>query len=177
MVKMKKFAVMLAVLGVSISALAQNIGIVNARIVMEKFNQTKSIYTALDNKRKLIETELGKDEVEIQKLQLELNSTQSPTDAQKKAYNDKVQAFQKKIQTKQQELAGEETKMMQEIQLKINNAVSAVAKAGKFDLVLEFNAVMYSENTKDITEDVVKEINKAPASAAAPAAAQPAKKK
>ncbi|MDR1834951.1 MAG: OmpH family outer membrane protein [Fusobacteriaceae bacterium] len=176
---MKKITVILAVLGVSVSALAQNIGVVNARLVMEGYTQTRQIYQELENKRKIIETDLSKDEVEIQKLQLELNAAGNPTDAQKKNYQDKVTKFQQKIQAKQQELAGEETKKMQEIQGKINTAVAAVAKAGKYDLVLEFNAVMYTANAKDITPDVVKEINKAPApAAAAPAAAQqPAKKK
>ncbi|MDR3258478.1 MAG: OmpH family outer membrane protein [Fusobacteriaceae bacterium] len=156
---MKKIAVLIAVLGASIAAYASNIAVVNARQVMDEYSQTKIIYKALDDKRKAMEIEISKDEVAIQQKQIELNAKTSVTEAEKTAYQTMVNNFQKKITTKQQELTKEETTKMQEIQTKINTAVTNVAKAGKYDLVLEFNAVMYGKAT-DITTAVITEINK-----------------
>ena len=69
-----------------------------------------------------------------------------------------VKAFQKFIQDSQTKLSKEEFTRFQAIETTMNNAISEVAKAGKYDYVFEAGAVKFGG--ENITDKVISTMEK-----------------
>ena len=158
---MRKLAILVVALGMSVAAFAENIGIVDARRVMSEYKQMKTITSNLDKKRQTVENDLAKRQNDLQKEKLTLdNKGNKLTDAEKKAFEKKVNDYYTLVDNKQKELITEENKQIQDVQNKVNAAIKAVAGQGKYDVIYESAAVLYASDAKDITKDVITEINK-----------------
>ena len=150
---MKKVAITLMALTLSVSALAEKIGFVNSQEAFAKYSQTKVIQENLNKEKNRLENEIKQKEVALQKAQLEI------TDKEKQEFQKQVEAFQKFVRDSQTKLSKEEYTRMQEIEKTMSTAIQSVAKAGKYDYVLEAGAVKFGGT--DITADVLKAMEKA----------------
>lgn len=157
---MKKVAITLMALTLSVSALAEKIGFVNSQEAFAKYSQTKLIQENLNKEENRVENEIKQKEVALQKAQLELQSKGDKiTDKEKQEFQKQVEAFQKFVRDSQIKLNKERYTRMQEIEKTMSTAIQSVAKAGKYDYVLEAEAVKFGGT--DITADVLKAMEKA----------------
>lgn len=156
---MKKLAITMMALTLSVSALAEKIGFVNSQKAFSKYSQTKVIQENLNKEKNRLENEIKQKEVTLQKSQLELQSKGNKlTDKEKQDFQKQVEAFQKFVRDSQTKLSKEEYTRMQEIEKTMNSAIDSVAKAGKYDYILEAGAVKFGGT--DVTADVIKAMEK-----------------
>lgn len=157
---MKKVAITLMALTLSVSALAEKIGFVNSQEAFAKYSQTKVIQENLTKEENRVENEIKQKEVALQKAQLELQSKGDKiTDKEKQEFQKQVEVFKKFVRDSQIKLNKERYTRMQEIEKTMLTAIQSVAKAGKYDYVLEAEAVKFGGT--DITADVLKAMEKA----------------
>ena len=156
---MKKLAITMMALTLSVSALAEKIGFVNSQEAFSKYSQTKVIQENLNKEKNRLENEIKQKEVTLQKSQLELQSKGNKlTDKEKQDFQKQVEAFQKFVRDSQTKLSKEKYTRMQEIEKTMNSAIDSVAKAGKYDYILEAGAVKFGGT--DVTADVIKAMEK-----------------
>ncbi|STO31267.1 periplasmic chaperone [Fusobacterium necrogenes] len=157
---MRKVAITLMAVTMSISALAEKIGFVNSQEAFTKYSQTKIIQENLNKEKSRLENEIKQKEVVLQKAQLELQSKGDKiSEKEKQDFQKQVEAFQKFVRDSQTKLSKEEYTRMQEIDKAMTTAIQAVAKAGKYDYILEAGAIKFGGI--DVTEDVLKAMEKA----------------
>lgn len=156
---MKKLAMLALVAAMSTSALAVKIGYVSSEDVFRQYSRTKVLQENLTKEKEKLEGEIKKKEVTLQKMQVELQAKgNAVTDAEKKKFQTEVESFQKFVRDSQTKLGKEEMARLQEIEKSLNDAIANVAKAGKYDYVLEAGAVKFGG--EDITPKVLAEIEK-----------------
>ncbi|MGY0393934.1 MULTISPECIES: OmpH family outer membrane protein [unclassified Fusobacterium] len=156
---MKKIMITIMALSLSASVLAEKIGYVNSQEAFSKYSQTKTIQENLNKEKNRLENEIKQKEVALQKAQLELQSKGNKiTDKEKEGFQKQVEAFQKFVRDSQAKLSKEEYTRMQEIDRAMQSAIDSVAKAEKYDYILEAGAVKFGG--KDITADVIKAMEK-----------------
>lgn len=156
---MKKVLITVAALTLSVSALAEKIGFVNSQEAFGRYSQTKVIQENLNKEKNRLENEIKQKEVVLQKAQVELQSKGNKiTDKEKQDFQKQVEAFQKFVRDSQTKLSKEEYTRMQEIDKTMTAAIQSVAKAGKYDYILEAGAVKFGGT--DVTDEVLKAMEK-----------------
>ncbi|MCF2625165.1 OmpH family outer membrane protein [Fusobacterium perfoetens] len=156
---MKKLSVLALAAVMSASAFAAKVGVVNTQELFYKYSKTKVIEQNLKKQGASLDNTLNQKQVELKKLQLELQAKGSKvTDAEKKAFEDKVKALDKFVRDAQMKLEKERNTRLQEVENTMKNAINKVAKADKYDYVLEAGAVKFGGT--DITAKVLQEMEK-----------------
>ena len=156
---MKKLSVLALAAVMSASAFAAKVGVVNTQELFFKYSKTKVIEQNLKKQGASLDNTLNQKQVELKKLQLELQAKGSKvTDAEKKAFEDKVKALDKFVRDAQMKLEKERNTRLQEVENTMKNAINKVAKADKYDYVLEAGAVKFGGT--DITAKVLQEMEK-----------------
>ena len=146
---------------IATTAMAQKTGIVDVRRVVAGYKQMETINKELDKKRETAENDLAAGQVALQKERMTLDEKGAKlTEAEKKAFDKKVQDFNAKVQRVQNELMKAENDQMTSVQNKVNAAIKAVADTGKYDIILEYNAVLFAKEAEDVTPQVINQINK-----------------
>ncbi len=157
---MKKLSVLALAAVMSASAFAAKVGVVNSQELFYKYSKTKVIEENLKKQGASLDNSLNQKQVELKKLQLELQAKGNKiTDAEKKSFDDKVKALDKFVRDAQMKLEKERNTRLQEVENTMKNAINKVAKAEKYDYVLEAGAVKFGGT--DITAKVLQEMEKA----------------
>lgn len=156
---MKKLSVLALTAVMSASAFAAKVGVVNTQELFYKYSKTKVIDQNLKKQGASLENTINQKQVELKKLQLELQSKgEKITDAEKKSFEDKVKALDKFVRDSQMKMDKERNARLQEVEKTMTNAIDKVAKADKYDYVLEAGAVKFGGT--DITAKVLQEMEK-----------------
>lgn len=156
---MKKISVLALAVVMSATAFADKVGVVNTQELFFKYSKTKVIEQNLKKQGAALDNTLNQKQVELKKMQVELQSKgEKVTDAEKKAFEDKVKALDKFVRDSQMKLEKEKNIRIQEVEKTMNASIAKVAKAGKYDYVLETGAVKYGGT--DITDKVLQEMEK-----------------
>ncbi len=156
---MKKILIPAMALMLSVSAFAMKVGYVNSQEAFGKFSQTKIVQENLNKEKTRLENEIKQKEVGLQKAQLELQAKGAKvTDKEKADFEGQVKAFQKFIQDSQTKLSKEEFTRFQAIETTMNDAISEVAKAGKYEYIFEAGAVKFGG--ENITDKVISTMEK-----------------
>jgi outer membrane protein len=140
------------------------IATVNVQQVLQQSQRVADLSKKLEDEFKSRQAKLGDQQKALQE-ELDKFKKESPTMAQK----DK-EALQKKIAADRSELVGkvvayqqdlqkEQNKAMQGILNDLNGIVTRIAQAQRYALVLDSQAVIYSNNSTNITADVAKQFN------------------
>lgn len=157
---MKKISVLALAVVMSATALADKVGVVNTQELFYKYSKTKVIEENLKKQGASLDNTLNQKQVELKKMQVELQSKgDKVTDAEKKAFEDKVKSLDKFVRDSQMKLEKEKNMRVAEVEKIMNDSISKVAKADKYDYVLEVGAVRYGGT--DITAKVLQEMEKA----------------
>jgi outer membrane protein len=154
-------------MGVSASALAHKVAIVNVQQVFQNAPQAATIQATLDAEFRERFQEIQKLEGDIrferEKYQRE-SATMSKTqkDASEKKIQDLIAAYQEKVQPFQKERQARQTQETQKLQGIIFKAIEAEGKAGKYDEVKPAASLLYSnsESVDNITDKVAERVAK-----------------
>ena len=159
---MKKSLLVVGILSFlfSFPSFAEKIGIVDINKVMAESKDASKIKSDLEAKFKPREqkllTEQKSIQEDIQKLQ---RDDAVMTEAQKKALQEKIIKARKDFEIKgrafQQEVNTAQGQAMKQLFEKVKGVVDSVAKAGKYDVIFQKDAVQYISPDHDITSQVI----------------------
>ncbi len=144
----------------SVSAMADNFGVVNMQQIFRTSSQIKTINTKLRQQfsaRKANIVKIGKDlQLEVQKFRKD----QSVMDAKNlQALRSKISTQGLKLRQAQQkfqtDLQTAQAKQMREFISTVKKVVKEIATKRKLDIVLPSNTVLYSSSNLDITSSVL----------------------
>lgn len=162
---MRAATLSVALLGVSVSAHAIDIATVDLGKVMSEIPQTKAIKSKLNTEFDSLIREMQRMETEGQTLASKLKKDESFMSAAEKTksqrrlaelqaeFNVKAQA----LQEDQRRRYGEEQKKVIE---KIKTAVDSIAKSEGYDMVLNRQAVLFTDEKYDISTQVIQQVSK-----------------
>ena len=151
---MKKLLLIASVL-LATSAFADKIGVVDSQKAFFQFSETKKAQQALEGQAKKVENEARQREVALQKEFVSLQAKGDKlTDAEKKAFEKKAQDFENFMNSSQQKLNDQQMQKLKSIETVYNKAIQKVATEGKFDYILEADAVKIGG--EDVTDKVLK---------------------
>ena len=151
---MKKL-ILVASLLLATSAFAEKIGVVDTQRVVSQFSITKAAQKDLEGQVKRLENEARTKEITLQKEYVALQSKGDKlTDAEKKAFEKKAQDFENFMNSSKQKLNDQQIQKLKSIETVYNKAIQKVATEGKFDYILEADAVKIGG--EDVTDKVLK---------------------
>ena len=145
----------------STSLFAQKIGRINSQDVVVNMTEFKEAQTQIEALAKDLQAQAETIQVEMNnKLQEYQKGAETMTDAVRqlleKELNDLNTRLQEFNQVAQQELQKKEQELMEPIIKKANEAISEVAKAGGYTVIMESGSMVYFDeaNVKDISPEV-----------------------
>lgn len=145
----------------STSLFAQKIGRINSQDVVVNMTEFKEAQTQIEALAKDLQAQAETIQVEMNnKLQEYQKGAETMTDAvrqlKEKELNDLNTRLQEFNQVAQQELQKKEQELMEPIIKKANEAISEVAKAGGYTVIMESGSMVYFDeaNVKDISPEV-----------------------
>jgi outer membrane protein len=149
----------------SAMAADQKIAIVNFQEVMAKIPQSAAVMQSLEAEFKDEKAELSKLEEDIKYLQEKkkrdssLMSAKEKTDLDKEVAT-KFQEYQTKGKAFQQKTGLRHNEETNKIIALVRQAIDNIAAKGKYDMVLEQKAVVFSKPDASITADVIEQVSK-----------------
>lgn len=160
--KMIKYLFAAALLAVSVSNIsAQKFGYVNSQLVLEELPEVK----AADAEIKTLQQQMQKKgqemfqsyqnkavELQQRRDQGELSPKQLEEEAKKLGLEEeKIRNYETKMQT---DILQKQQSLLQPIQTKVNDAITAVAKEGGYTFIFDISSglIMYAEESADVTE-------------------------
>ena len=145
----------------STSLFAQKIGRISSQEVVVNMAEYKEAQTQLEALAKDLQAQMETIQVEMNtKIQEYQKGAETMTDAvrqlKEKELNDLNTRLQEFNQVAQQELQKKEQELMEPIIKKANEAISEVAKAGGYTVIMESGSMVYFDeaNVKDISPEV-----------------------
>lgn len=164
---MKKFivaAVALAALAAQPAFADTNIGIVNVAKIMQDSKAATSVRNQLQAKQKSFQSELDAKEKELlaedQGLVKQKDKVEKAAfDAKVKAFREKAAGAQKQVQEKKAQLDKAFAASLEDIQKNVLDIVKQLASEKKLNLVVSSSAVLYGDQTLDITDEVLKRLD------------------
>ncbi len=145
----------------STSLFAQKIGRINSQDVVVNMAEFKEAQTQIEALAKDLQAQAETIQVEMNnKLQEYQKGVETMTDAvrqlKEKELNDLNTRLQEFNQVAQQELQKKEQELMEPIIKKANEAITEVAKAGGYTVIMESGSMVYFDeaNVKDISPEV-----------------------
>lgn len=156
-------AVALATAASVSQAQEMKVAIVNVQQVLQQSPRVAAMSKKLESQFKDRQSKINDEQKTLQD-ELEKFKKESPTmsDKERDTAQKKISANRsdlvKQVVAYQQDLQKEQQKIMQNILSDLNSIVSGIAKGQSVSLVLDSQAVVYSNNS-DITKDVAKQFN------------------
>lgn len=143
----------------------------NSKIGVVDFQKLTQASGKLDKIRKDLETRFKSRRDELVKMEEKLKKdfeafkrdSAVMSESKKKVAQQKLieaqQKFDKEGQSYQKDLTAAHNEAMQSLGKELQKAVSKVAEAGKFDLIVQKESVPYSNSKLDVTDKVLKALN------------------
>lgn len=162
---------------------AQKVAYVNSAVLLDTMPAMDSIRIklmaraqSLESEMEEMENELARTQSELEKLMNDPNATAGRKELKQKTYQNQYIEYQNMKQVAENELQSERIQLLTPLIDEAKKAISEVAKAKGYTMVLDNsggNLVLYNlNNTDDITPAVIKHVlTKAPAPKPAPAPA------
>ncbi len=141
------------------------IAVVNVQQVFQESPKISDLNKKLQNQFKSRQDELVaqqktlQDEMDKYKKESPTMSDKDKDKLQKKIVDDQSN-LAKKASTFQQDLAKEQGKVMKNVLAQLNDIISSIAKKNGYTLVLDSQAVIYANDSTNITKQVSKEFDK-----------------
>lgn len=142
-----------------------NIAVVNVQQVFQQSPKISELNKKLQTQFKTRQDKLVSAQKSLQ-TELDKFKKESPTMSQKdkdsmqKKIVDDQSNLAKEASAFQQDLAKEQSKIMKSVLGQLNDIISTIAKKNNYSLVLDSQAVIYANDTADITKQVAKDFDK-----------------
>ena len=164
---MKKLILML-MLCAPMAVFAQKFGKVNTQVVVQSLpdyakaqGEMAALSKQKENDLKSMQDELTRKYQEYDKSKSAMNPTkQKETEEELQGLNAKIQQA---YQDAQKELSEKNNALLEPILNKVQNAITAVGKAGGYTTIFEIGTsgvVFFGDNVKDVTEEVKAKVGK-----------------
>lgn len=164
---MKKLILML-MLCAPMAVFAQKFGKVNIQVVVQSLpdyakaqGEMAALSKQKENDLKSMQDELTRKAQEYEKSKSAMNPTkQKETEEELQGLNAKIQQA---YQDAQKELSEKNNALLEPILTKVQNAITAVGKAGGYTSIFEIGTsgvVFFGDNVKDVTEEVKAKVGK-----------------
>lgn len=164
---MKKLILML-MLCAPMAVFAQKFGKVNTQVVVQSLpdyakaqGEMAALNKQKENDLKSMQDELTRKYQEYDKSKSAMNPTkQKETEEELQGLNAKIQQA---YQDAQKELSEKNNALLEPILTKVQNAITAVGKAGGYTSIFEIGTsgvVFFGDNVKDVTEEVKAKVGK-----------------
>lgn len=164
---MKKLILML-MLCAPMGVFAQKFGKVNTQVVVQSLpdyakaqGEMAALSKQKENDLKSMQDELTRKYQEYDKSKSAMNPTkQKETEEELQGLNAKIQQA---YQDAQKELSEKNNALLEPILTKVQNAITAVGKAGGYTTIFEIGTsgvVFFGDNVKDVTEEVKAKVGK-----------------
>ena len=164
---MKKLILML-MLCAPMAVFAQKFGKVNTQVVVQSLpdyakaqGEMAALSKQKENDLKSMQDELTRKSQEYDKSKSAMNPTkQKETEEELQGLDAKIQQA---YQDAQKELSEKNNALLEPILTKVQNAITAVGKAGGYTSIFEIGTsgvVFFGDNVKDVTEEVKAKIGK-----------------
>lgn len=164
---MKKLILML-MLCAPMAVFAQKFGKVNTQVVVQSLpdyakaqGEMAALSKQKENDLKSMQDELTRKYQEYDKSKSAMNPTkQKETEEELQGLNAKIQQA---YQDAQKELSEKNNALIEPILTKVQNAITAVGKAGGYTSIFEIGTsgvVFFGDNVKDVTEEVKAKVGK-----------------
>ncbi|MFH1768241.1 MAG: OmpH family outer membrane protein [Candidatus Omnitrophota bacterium] len=158
------FLISLIILVFSLSAYAKEMktGVVDLFAVFDNYNKTKDYEKALEEEKenKIKENKLSEKKEEIMKMQDKLELLK---DKEKEKQREKIQEALIEYKSLENEvmssLKREGDEKMKDIFEDVQNRIDDYAKTNGFSVILNKNALLYSQEDLDLTEVIIKQLN------------------
>ncbi len=152
-------------LGVSVSAHAMDIATVDLAKVMSEIPQAKAIKSKLTTEFDSRIREIQRMETEGQALADKLKKDESFMSAAERTKSQRrLSELQAEFNVKAQALQEDQRRRFNEEQKKvidkIKTAVDSIAKSEGYEMVLNHQAVLYTEDKYDISKEVIQQVSK-----------------
>lgn len=141
------------------------IAVVNVQQVFQQSPKIAELNKKLQNQFKTRQEKLVAAQKSLQD-ELDKFKKESPTMSQKnkdslqKKIVDDQSSLAKEASAFQQDLSKEQGKVMKNVLAQLNEIISGLAKTNGYSMVLDSQAVIYANDTADITKQVSKEFDK-----------------
>ena len=147
---------------------AQKFGKVNTQVVVQSLpdyakaqGEMAALSKQKENELKSMQDELTRKSQEYDKAKSAMNPTkQKETEEELQGLGAKIQQA---YQDAQKELSEKNNALLEPILTKVQNAITAVGKAGRYTSIFEIGTsgvVFFDDNVKDVTEEVKAKIGK-----------------
>lgn len=147
---------------------AQKFGKVNTQVVVQSLpdyakaqGEMAALSKQKENDLKSMQDELTRKAQEYEKSKIAMNPTkQKETEEELQGLNAKIQQA---YQDAQKELSEKNNALLEPILTKVQNAITAVGKAGGYTSIFEIGTsgvVFFGDNVKDVTEEVKAKVGK-----------------
>jgi outer membrane protein len=142
-----------------------NIAVVNVQQVFQQSPKIAELNKKLQNQFKTRQDKLVAAQKTLQD-ELDKFKKESPTmsqkdkDALQKKIVDDQSNLAKDASSFQQDLAKEQGKIMKNVLGQLNEVISGIAKKNGYNLVLDSQAVIFANDSADITKEVAKDFDK-----------------
>ncbi len=164
---MKKLILML-MLCAPMAVFAQKFGKVNTQVVVQSLpdyakaqGEMAALSKQKENDLKAMQDELNRKAQDYEKTKSAMNPTkQKETEEELQGLSTKIQQA---YQDAQKELSDKNNTLLEPILTKVQNAITAVGKAGAYTAIYELGSsgvVYFGDNVKDVTEEVKAKLGK-----------------
>lgn len=164
---MKKLILML-MLCAPMAVFAQKFGKVNTQVVVQSLpdyakaqGEMAALSKQKENDLKAMQDELNRKAQDYEKTKSAMNPTkQKETEEELQTLGNKIQQA---YQDAQKELQEKNNTLLEPILTKVQNAITAVGKAGAYTAIYELGSsgvVYFGDNVKDVTEEVKAKMGK-----------------
>ena len=155
----------LAVVGLIFTAVsayaADKIGVVELLKVFDEYGKTKEYDKVLEKKQEDYQKARDAKLEDVKKLQEKLSLlSEEERESRKSELEGKITKLQEFDRDQTQDLRKQRDDKVQEIFKDINKAIEDYSKKQGFTLVLDKRALVYENNSLDITEEILKILNK-----------------
>jgi len=153
---------------------AVKVGVVSQQAVLERSKAGKRALDELKEFSAARQRIVSADDEELKRLETELKKDDpNASDAQKRDKQEKQEQFrvkfenyQRRLQDFNREIQAKQKQMVEEYQVKIDQAAAAVAEKNGFAAVMDkgsestLKIVIYASDSLDVTEQVIKEFDR-----------------
>jgi len=153
---------------------AVKVGVVSQQAVLERSKAGKRALDELKEFSAARQRIVSADDEELKRLEAELKKDDAnASDAQKRDKQEKQEQFrvkfenyQRRLQDFNREIQAKQKQMVEEYQVKIDQAAAAVAEKNGFAAVMDkgsestLKIVIYASDSLDVTEQVIKEFDR-----------------
>ena len=163
--KKKRLIILVVALGflfsVSFAFAEEKIGCVDLGQVFERYKKAKEYDKLLEQKQKAYQKEREGKLEEVKKFQEKLGLlSEEEREARRSELEDKITQIQEFDRSKTQDLRKQRDEKIREIFDDIKKTIEDYAKKEKFTLIFDKRALVYGDDSLDITDQISKSLNK-----------------